>query len=785
MNNNKFKNKLFLAFLVSVFLMCFSLTGQTTQNSTSTPTLNNITTSQKSPTTTTSVDSSNNIRQEQQNSQSLQNQQNQQDTTQNKIDEQQPLENTDRNEDSSKQVTGNTSASNSTLEQSAGDTLQTTTDTTNGSVTTQGQQKNNTTGTKTNTTKGKVTSTNKAVQNKSAQSQSHLSTQPHQKTITSLLPIADGSFFSVGEDGFVIRWTHDGIGEHYQVTDLKVKKIALHPNGKHVAIYETDGYSVHRVSMWDWSTLTRTFVKTLNSEVTALDFTAKGSYLAIGTSSVDGLIMVNPSNGQTIPNKIKQYTGIVTMFTSSSTEKSAVMYSPTGNILYYDLLKGTLKTKITTETNLTDVGTFLNNRLLVGLKNNLLYIIDATNGQTLKRLDAKNAHIYTTESSSVLYFSVPSGSSYVIKSAQIVTEDNKLVIQNTVNLKTITGINRSDTVTDFILQGSVAYLSTDTGNIYQASLETADSAVTATQITEKAYSFITDMAVIGNDFYFLTANELIKTSYRNQDYQVIYKNKDFTHITVYQNNLLLWTKGKKNPVYLFDCNSGETTKLFTPQYSLERVMVYKDTILYLDGNVQVKSYNLAEDKVTTIYSGTGIQDAVLVDDYIYVSKSSSSNPPCPVISVNIRTKETVMLPVDGLVGFNMAIDSTYANKTVTGIVTTDKDNKINTLLYSYDTAAKKNTPLFIISEEDINAYVYTYGATIYTNLGKNAFFSYNRSTKKQIVYKRSSSLPVKLVRNNTQIAVLNKDGSISWYGTSNGSILATWYATTNGTWIEF
>lgn len=768
MKKNKFYNKILLVSLVSVFFMSLSLMGQTTQKRTTSsvqttgkPDVTAPATSTTQNTGNTSSSTEDFVKEEQNNTINK----NGQETSSLQTTDNQPIQ-------------GSSSATNQ--EGTAADAA---TD----STTFQQQNKTTTTGTQKTSTgsKTQTAATNKAVQNKSSQSQSHLSTQPHQKSITTLIPTSDGSFFSIGEDGFIVRWTKDNIGEHYQVTDLKAKKIALHPNGRQVAIYETDGYSVHRVSMWDWSTLTRNFVKTLNSEVTSLDFTAKGSYLAIGTSSVDGLLMVNPNNGETISNKIKQYTGIVTMFTSSSTEKSAIMYSPTGNILYYDLISGTLKTKISTETGLTDVGTFLNNRLLVGLKNNLLYIIDATNGQTLKRLDAKNGHIYTTESSSVLYFTVSSGSSYIIKSVQVVTENNKLVIQNSVNLKTVTGINRNDTVTDFILHGSSAYLSTNTGNIYQVTLDSEDSAVTALQITEKAYSFITDLAVIDNDFYFLTANELIKSSYKTQEYEVVFQNKDYTNLTVYQNNLLLWTKGKKSPLYLYDIKSGESTKLFTPQYSLERVMVYKDTILYLDGNVQVKSYNVTDDKVTTIYSGTGIQDAVLLDDYIYVSKSASSNPPCPVISVNIRTKETVMLPIDGLVGFNMAIDITNTNKTVAGITTTDKNGKINTLLYSFDTTTKKNTPLFIIAEEDVNAYIYLYGSTIYTNLGKNSIFSYNRSTRKQIVYKRSSSLPVKLVRNNSQIAVLNKDGSISWYGTANGTILSTWYATQSGTWIEY
>ena len=70
--------------------------------------------------------------------------------------------------------------------------------------------------------------------------QSHTSTQSHQSTITNIVPfIARGSsnfdYITTGEDGFIIKWTEDDFGEHYQVTDLGIKMAVCSPNGKHVA----------------------------------------------------------------------------------------------------------------------------------------------------------------------------------------------------------------------------------------------------------------------------------------------------------------------------------------------------------------------------------------------------------------------------------------------------------------------------------------------------------------------------------------------------------------------
>ena len=88
-----------------------------------------------------------------------------------------------------------------------------------------------------------------------AWAQSHMSTQSHQSSVTAAVAALDGSFFSAGKDGFLIRWTPDGLGEHYQVTELDIPMIAIHPGGSDIAIYETDGFSVHRVSVWHWPSL--------------------------------------------------------------------------------------------------------------------------------------------------------------------------------------------------------------------------------------------------------------------------------------------------------------------------------------------------------------------------------------------------------------------------------------------------------------------------------------------------------------------------------------------------
>ena len=131
---------------------------------------------------------------------------------------------------------------------------------------------------------------------------SHFSAQPHQQLITSITPFfsrenPETAFLSTGDDGFLVKWTDDD-------QDVGIKLAACSPNGNYVAIYETDGGSINKISVWDWKTLTRKYQKKFSDSITSLSFSKKGTYLIAGTATVDGVIFIRTSNW-TVVDKIK------------------------------------------------------------------------------------------------------------------------------------------------------------------------------------------------------------------------------------------------------------------------------------------------------------------------------------------------------------------------------------------------------------------------------------------------------------------------------------------------
>ena len=140
--------------------------------------------------------------------------------------------------------------------------------------------------------------------------QSHISTQAHESAVNSLAVLSgittdENTVFSAGQDGFIIKWTEDGLGEHYQITDLPIKMISRSPNGNDVAVYESDGASVNMVSIWNFRTLSRKCAFLFSDPVTSLNYSAKGTYVLCGTASVKGTYFLKTSSNTITSKKLK------------------------------------------------------------------------------------------------------------------------------------------------------------------------------------------------------------------------------------------------------------------------------------------------------------------------------------------------------------------------------------------------------------------------------------------------------------------------------------------------
>ncbi|SEQ82024.1 WD40 repeat [Treponema bryantii] len=620
----------------------------------------------------------------------------------------------------------------------------------------------------------------------SVSAQSHISTQSHQAQVTQVAPVSargtDGSYYTASDDGFVIKWTFDGQGEHYQFSDVAIKLFAVSPDGNEIALYETDGGSINRITVWDWKTLSRKYLKKFSDSITSLSYSSKGNYLIAGTATVDGAVFIR-TQGWQIVDKIKANTGIVSYIHTSASEKTCAFYSPSGNLSFYDFTTGKLKQKMQIVKGLSQTVMYNENRYFAGIRDGSIYITAA--GKTIASVTANNPIIISTESDYNLYYLETDGrGNYEVKMLESL-EDNK--VSNPRLVKSLKGPRGSAVITAAVKDATNIYFGSKTGSVYKSEVEATITTNTMVEMTENTYSKIYGMAPAENDFYFLTTNAIYRSSYDTGVISRLSSTSGETDIISYKDNsVILWSQSEKTPIKLLNLDTKTPSVLFTPKNSVQKVRLCsvdgKDYLIEIESNSVVNLYDIQTGTLSEVYSGTGIQDAVYMNNkLVYIAKSAATNPQTPLLTVNPETMETVPISIKGNVTYALSTDG----KTIYGLYIVSDETGRNTYVFSYNVYTKQMTNILKFAEEDAEAFTYLNGNTLFTNIGRNKVYCYNLSTKKRFAYNRSASIPKTLCLNSRRAVILNSNGSISWCGTSDSKLLADWYLTKDDQWYEF
>ncbi len=610
-----------------------------------------------------------------------------------------------------------------------------------------------------------------------------VSTQGHDGEVTALAvaTVAGKKVVYTGsDDGFLIRWDENGRGSHFQVSDDSIKMIAVHPNGNEIAVYESDGLTVNRISVWNWQTLTKKFAsKRLDSTITSLAYTARGSQIMVGQANVMGIIFIDSARGTVLSNKVKETAGTVTFSQSSSSENSSVMYSALGYIIYTDLRNGNRKASFRVESNLQSPVVFNNDVIFAGKQDNAILMYDSTSGNLMARIYANNPIITTSRSDKNLYYFETEGRNATLKMIEVT---NGVINTNPIILKTFS-FQTWDAPSIAKKSNNEIYIGMTSGDLYSINTTATTEVVAAQKITNDVYDRIYDVNELSGDFYFLSQNSVFKSNYNSKSITPIAANPGYTNMITTQDSIYLWSKNTRKSVIKVHLNDNSQTTLFTPTISLQVLKLQDNKLLALEGSSKVSLYDLNTNELTSLYSGTGIQDALLYGDNVFVAKTSASNPPSPLVQVNVETKETTPINISGEVSFSLAENQT-ANGPFYGASIVSEDGKTSTKVFSYNPTSRGYSVLLSLGDEDSEAFTYLKNGVLYTNIGRTQVYSVTLSQKKLTKMEQSASLPLQLVGNRTTLAVLNKDGSISWFNAQSKTLLKNWYFGVDGEWLE-
>jgi outer membrane protein assembly factor BamB len=611
-------------------------------------------------------------------------------------------------------------------------------------------------------------------------SQPRFSSQGHKAMVVAAIPETNAkadAFYTVGQDGFIIRW-ENGIGEHFQVSDKKIEIAAPAPSGKEIAFYERDESGYHSVKVWSCAAKKVIRSILLKAQVTSLAYSAKGTYIIATTTERNGAYFFLAASGKPFV-KIKDWQMSPSWARTSESEKNVMLYSSSeGCLAYFSLKTGKLLKKVATEAGLEKPVLFAKNALFAGVKNGSLYILNAENGAKVKTAAAKTAALFTNDDA--LYYI--DGSQGLYACYKVFIDDNS--IKGPLIYKNIKGEGNNQFSAAFLKDQNL-YLGAKDGNVYSADAKENSLPSNLALISNEVYQKIHGICSDGQNVYILTNSSIIKTDYENKS-PIIFNNSHYwTIISCAHGRLILRSDNRLAGIYSMDAQSGDAQLLFNSQNRIKRVR--EATVNGQKGfleieNSKVNFYSFETGELSELYLGSGIQDAAaLENNTLAVAKTASSNPTSALVLVNIKTRETVPVKMDG--DITVSIEESGGFLFGSRLISTS--GGYTSSAFCFGTKALTLKEFASSAKEESESFVRPAFPLVFTNLGSKNVSVINAKSLKKYSLKSGSSLAVDIIKCQGQLATLNEDSSLTWYNVEQPIPLADWYIDSKNQIVEF
>lgn len=571
-------------------------------------------------------------------------------------------------------------------------------------------------------------------------------------------------FFAAGKDGFVTRYSYPKFEpDTWQLSSMPIQKIAVHPKGKLIAVYETNGFSIHQVSLWDWATKKAVFSKRLSDSVVSLSWSANGTYLFIGNRSTDGITVLDTKG--IVQNIYQEAPGIVFLAATSASEKNIVTYGESGRLVYTDISKKKKIKEFRTENKLESPNLIKNFTRIIGYKDNNVYVIDAVTGKTISQHSARYALFASKIQDSVPIWieRTRRKNEWCIRQGDAsskgfyVPENSKITAARHIKNHMIIG--------------------TQDGSIYMLGLND-DSSVELERPLTYSSSKVDAITSDGSVLYILKDGTIYAQDSPKEKPYAIAEGFKADKFTFYSNGFLLWSDAKKGAsVSHYSLDTKAVRKIITPKETIISLSVYKNFFLYVESFSGVSIVNFDTGKKEFVYNAPGIQSAVQVDDStIVIAKSSIGRAQSPVFIINTLTEETGPIAIEGNLAFSLEQNSSRPNNLVcflVGNLPSTKTELLNIGLNRMNLIDSTFKAVLSYKEEDVDAFLEASGSDILTNLGKTSLVHYSSSSNQARRLPRSYGFPKDALILKKFFVSLNFGDTLSWYDRKTGALLQT------------
>lgn len=582
-------------------------------------------------------------------------------------------------------------------------------------------------------------------------------------------------FFSAGSDGFLTVHNADGSNETWQISDIPLKAIAIHPDGNLIAIYESDGFSIHRISVWDWKNKNRLYAKRFRDSIISLSWSAKGNYLMIGNTSVDGIAVLEKASGSTL-SFFKTAPGMVSLSVTGASESSMVTFGPSGHILYTDLAGKKEKASYEGEKDLSATVLLNNNLKIAGYKEGSVFVIDATSGKTVATYPADDP-VMTTKISDALpaWFEKLSSTEWTFRKGPDASRPFS--------------IPNNSTITSAVSFGNQVVIGTMTGKLYAVNnLEDQSKTPILSEFVENSIRAVDDIVSDGSRLFLLSSGSVFISPGPGRPPVFAFDKIQANRLSLIDDSLIFWSTNRPDPVMRISIDGETRTQLYQPKEGLHSLSVNGNRIAAIEGTSTAVVFSSTNTGSPFTFSGAGLQDASLISqDRLIVSKSATRKSPYPLILINTLTGETVPVPVSGELCFGIRQPDASLFSVNCFIVRANAPASSTELIsISFDPQALSSAltkTAVQYADEDLVAAQISNNENILTNLGKGPLVEISPDGQ-QKRYDRGYALPSKISLMDQFIATLNYDGSLTWFDRQSRQLVSSAMLTSGGMWIE-
>ncbi|MFP3041933.1 WD40 repeat domain-containing protein [Treponema primitia] len=590
---------------------------------------------------------------------------------------------------------------------------------------------------------------------------------------------------SAGMDGFLGIWnvrTNSAV-DRFQVSPYAVRSMIQRPGKSQVALLESDGVGVYRISTWDYGLKRNLFTLRFRDPVTFINYSAGGNFLMVARSARSGVVFIHPETGEVLDSPPDQ-TGTIAFSATGRSERTMMTYASSGQITYWELNTGRSIQDSVAPANLTSPIIFGNNRYLSGIDSNGLIVLDAVTGREIARdRHVAKGKLFPVSSSDLLEF-MYLGTLDNSTNGSITLTHYTITTQGTLEGKNRTTFSRMPLISSgvTIAAGAVA-LGTVDGGVWMFEVNDREPrAMGRVKLTQ-----VSSVAISGDSLAFMTEDKHL--SIIPVDYQSLMDRDTITLEDARGNTqisgdsamgfgapgrFLFWQTDNTRtyPILVTGAGTRERTDIILGRlalrHSLRSVSLLGNQALFVDsaGSITVLSTDTGSSKFT--YAATDPLDISFLDSENIIIGHSDLSQTSPFLVVNTVTEETVPFIYPSTVGAKLYRS---ADGAVYGGVVEGSSNSATTALLLLNTEhPADSTRLVEYKGEDTSFIIAQSGQSVASTIGGNGPTLH--SNRGFIPFERGPSLPINLIGSERYFIVLGRDGSISWHNPATGSLLA-------------